>query len=103
MLTKVEQIDDTLFWHLPDIFNYTERQNMSELIKSINKNELVKKVTLDFIDTSYIDSSGLGLLLLLRTSLSKTNVAINLINPNKGTVKEVLKISNFEKLFTIIW
>ncbi len=51
-------------------------------------------------DTSYIDSSALGILLLLREG-AKYNGGRVIIEQPGEQVNNVLKIANFEKLFTI--
>ncbi|NRB39235.1 MAG: STAS domain-containing protein [Pseudomonadales bacterium] len=53
----------------------------------------------DFRDTEYMDSSGLGMLLNMRDFLDDA-VEINLINC-RSQVKKVLMISRFDKKFTI--
>ena len=50
--------------------------------------------------TSYIDSSALGILLLLR-ECAKDNGGKVIIEQPGEQVNQVLKVANFEKLFTI--
>lgn len=54
----------------------------------------------DMAKTSYIDSSALGMLLLLRDYAGGDHARIKLSQCN-GEVRIILTISNFEKLFTI--
>jgi len=51
-------------------------------------------------DTSYIDSSALGILLLLRESAKYNDGRVIIEQPGEQ-VNNVLKMANFEKLFTI--
>ena len=51
-------------------------------------------------ETSYLDSSALGMLLLLRDHAGGDNAKIKIINCNSD-VRKILSISNFEQLFTI--
>ena len=51
-------------------------------------------------ETSYIDSSALGILLLLR-ECAKHNGGKVIIEQPGEQVNQVLKVANFEKLFTI--
>lgn len=60
----------------------------------------VREVNVDLNAVEYVDSSALGMLLLLREKAMAQNVPVTLINP-KSSVRQVLDIANFEKLFTI--
>jgi len=58
------------------------------------------KFTVDMRETTYLDSSALGMLLLLRDHAGGDNANIEIVNCNPD-VKKILTISNFEQLFTI--
>jgi len=60
----------------------------------------VREIVVDFSDVDYLDSSALGMLLLLREKAEATGKSV-LLAGLKGTVKQVLEIANFGKLFTI--
>ena len=60
----------------------------------------VKKVAIDFLRAEYLDSSALGMLLMLRERAKSMNVDVSLVNA-KGSVYQVLEIANFHKLFSI--
>lgn len=60
----------------------------------------VKCVLVDLQQVQYIDSAALGILLLLRDKAKPLNIKIELANL-QGTVKDVLEIANFHKIFTI--
>ncbi|ARN75414.1 STAS domain-containing protein [Oceanicoccus sagamiensis] len=55
---------------------------------------------IDMKATSYLDSSALGMLLLLRDYAGGDNSNISIANCNDD-VKKILSISNFEQLFKI--
>lgn len=55
---------------------------------------------IDMSDTAYLDSSALGMLLLLRDYAGGDAADISIINASSD-VKRILSISNFEQLFTI--
>ena len=59
-----------------------------------------KACVVDFRNTEYMDSSGLGMLLNMRRSLGEGKVSIKLINC-RAQVKKVLLISRFETKFEI--
>ncbi|MGM0767132.1 MAG: STAS domain-containing protein [Pseudomonadota bacterium] len=62
--------------------------------------EGVKDYVVDLTDTTYLDSSALGMLLLLRDYAGGDNASILIENCNSD-VRRILAISNFEQLFAI--
>jgi anti-anti-sigma factor len=58
------------------------------------------KVTVDFTETDYIDSSGLGILIYLRKHFNCQKENIHLINCNVEVAK-TLAIARFHKMFVI--
>lgn len=60
----------------------------------------IDKLIVDLSDVSYIDSSALGMLLLLRERMTAAEKAIELVNC-QPSVRQVFAIANFNKLFTI--
>jgi len=59
------------------------------------------EVYVDLGAVDYLDSSALGMLLMLRDKAKNAGKSVVLTN-SQGTVKQVLDIANFAKLFTII-
>lgn len=69
--------------------------------RNIYRNEKPDAVyTIDMSGTEYIDSSALGMLLLLREHAGNESAKIT-INGCNDDIKKIFAISNFEKLFTI--
>ncbi len=60
----------------------------------------VRSVTVDFSGVDYLDSSALGMLLMLRDKLGGAGKEVALTGV-RGNVKQVLDIANFSKLFNI--
>ncbi len=58
-----------------------------------------KFFVVDLKGADYMDSSAMGMLLQLR-EYSKKDRDVRLINGNDG-IREILRIANFDKLFTI--
>lgn len=58
------------------------------------------RYTLDFCKTEYIDSSALGMLLLMREEVSTRGGTINIVNcrPN---IMNLLVMANFHQLFDV--
>ena len=60
----------------------------------------ITSVLVDFAGVDYLDSSALGMLLMLRDKLGGVSKEVALCGV-KGNVKQVLDIANFGKLFKI--
>jgi anti-anti-sigma factor len=60
----------------------------------------VREVEVELGSVDYLDSSALGMLLLLREKAQAANKTVALRNC-RGTVKQVLDIANFGRLFAI--
>ena len=56
---------------------------------------------IDMSGTSYLDSSALGMLLLLRDHAGGDSANVSISNASED-VRKILTISNFEQLFKII-
>ncbi|KAF1012154.1 MAG: STAS-domain containing protein [Pseudomonas fluorescens] len=54
----------------------------------------------DLKETTYMDSSALGMLLLLRDHAGGDEAEVRVVNSNSD-VRKILAISNFDKLFDI--
>jgi HptB-dependent secretion and biofilm anti anti-sigma factor len=76
---------------LPKKFDYSFRD---EIYKNIGKSNIV----LDFKRTIYMDSTALGLMLMLNSK--RDSIKIKLINVN-NKVWPILKMANFDMLFKI--
>lgn len=60
----------------------------------------IRAVAVDFSGVDYLDSSALGMLLMLRDKMGGANKSVALTGV-RGNVKQVLDIANFGKLFQI--
>lgn len=60
----------------------------------------VTTIEIDFDGVEYLDSSALGMLLLLRDLANERRKSVELANC-RGIVGQVLEIANFRKLFAI--
>lgn len=60
----------------------------------------VKKIEVDLSMTNYLDSSALGMLLILRDKVAGNKDAV-VIKGATTEVKKILQIANFDKLFTL--
>ena len=58
-------------------------------------------MVIDLAGVDYLDSSALGMLLMLRDRANTARKALSLANP-RGMVKQALEIARFDKLFSIV-
>jgi anti-anti-sigma factor len=96
----IQKVNDKLVLKLTGKFDFSQyiefRKNCQNFFKA-EKNDLLE---IDFDAVSYIDSSALGMLLALKETCDLSNKKISLVNV-KGTVADIFKIANFQKLFSI--
>ena len=79
-------------------FDFSSHQDFRRAYENVEGKPEIYNV--DMNATSYLDSSALGMLLLLRDYAGGDNSNIRISNCNDD-VKKILSISNFEKLFDI--
>lgn len=79
-------------------FDFSAHQEFRDAYEGISSD--VTHYVVDLGNTSYLDSSALGMLLLLRDHAGGDNASINIVKCNED-VRKILTISNFEQLFTI--
>jgi anti-anti-sigma factor len=79
-------------------FDFSSHQEFRAAYEKLPKTPTQFRV--DLQGTSYLDSSALGMLLLLRDFAGGDKASIEIVNCSTD-VKKILTISNFEQLFTI--
>ena len=73
------------------------RANYDSLLSATGINE----IEVDLHGVDYIDSSALGMLLLLREKAMEKHIQMKLLSP-KESVRQVLEVANFGRLFSIV-
>ena len=61
----------------------------------------INSIVVDMSEVDYLDSSALGMLLVLRDKVGEKQSAVQ-IKGAKPEVKKILEIANFDKLFTLV-
>lgn len=79
-------------------FDFTVQQDFRSAYEGAA--EGMSTYVVDLRETPYLDSSALGMLLLLREHAGGDTSQVRIINCN-ADVKKILEISNFEQLFSI--
>ena len=79
-------------------FDFAKHQDFRA---AYEKNDPIpESIVVDLKEATYIDSSALGMLLLLRDHAGGDDAEIQVVNSNND-VRKTLAISNFDKLFDI--
>jgi HptB-dependent secretion and biofilm anti anti-sigma factor len=79
-------------------FDFSAHRDFRETFEKVNKG--LKCYTVDMREASYLDSSALGMLLLLRDHAGGDTAEVRIVNCNPD-VRRILRVSNFEQLFEI--
>ena len=97
---NVQVSRDTARLNLSGRFDFTAHREFRRHAEELTKQAGVTQVEVDLGGVSYLDSSALGMLLLLKETAQRTNQSVALINCH-GTVRQVLEVANFDKLFKL--
>lgn len=96
--SHVSAEDNQLTIAIKGRFDFAKHQEFRDAYeKSASKPD---SVVVDLKEATYIDSSALGMLLLLRDHAGGDDAQIQVVNSNSD-VRKTLAISNFDKLFDI--
>lgn len=79
-------------------FDFSAHQDFRRCYEALQARPRSYRV--DLGGTTYLDSSALGMLLLLRDHAGGDAASVTIVNCNPD-VKKILKLSNFEQLFSI--
>ncbi len=96
--SKVSQDGNEVTIYIQGRFDFSSHQEFRAAYEKLPKAPAHFRV--DLQETSYLDSSALGMLLLLRDHAGGDKADIEIVNCSSD-VKKILTISNFEQLFTI--
>jgi len=95
---KLSDTDNELVINVAGRFDFSAHQDFRSAYEDAKVQP--QRYAIDMSDATYLDSSALGMLLLLRDHAGGDDAAIRIVNCNED-VKKILVISNFGRLFTI--
>ncbi|MGB9495440.1 MAG: STAS domain-containing protein [Azonexus sp.] len=100
MQVTVTKAGNVAILKLAGRFDFNSHREFRAAIESLEGDGNLRAVTIDFSGVEYLDSSALGMLLMLRDNMiaAKKEVTFSGVH---GNVKQVLDIANFGKLFHI--
>lgn len=81
-------------------FDFNVQREFKEAYDALIGNSAVGVIDVNLAGVDYLDSSALGMLLMLRERTAAAGKSLKLSKPTPG-VEQILEIANFAKLFTI--
>ena len=81
-------------------FDFNSHRQFRQAYEDALQAPEVREIEIDLGNVDYLDSSALGMLLLLREKCSNVNKTLAL-SSCRGVVLQVLEVANFNKLFLI--
>ena len=82
-------------------FDFNTHREFRNAVEPLVNEAAVSQLVIDFTDVEYLDSSALGMLLMLRDRMNVAKKGLT-ISGVHGNVKQVLDIANFGQLFHIV-
>ncbi len=82
-------------------FDFNSHREFRAAYEPLLEKSEVRTLVVDLGGVDYLDSSALGMLLMVRDKAGSANKTILLANAQSG-VKQVLDIANFSKLFKMV-
>lgn len=86
---------------LPSRFDYSYHRQFGELYTPLVENSNCVEIILDFSQVEYLDSSALGMMVLLQKRASGQAKKVK-IKGARGATDEILKMANMQKIFEFI-
>ena len=96
--TKI--VDHTAMINMTGRFDFNVQRNFKEEYDPQLHNAAVSAIEVNLAGVDYLDSSALGMLLMLRERAATAGKSLKLCKPGVS-VAQILEIANFAKLFTI--
>jgi anti-anti-sigma factor len=81
-------------------FDFSAHREFRQACDDLLAEPAVRDLLVDFQQVDYLDSSALGMLLLLKEKAAANGKSLALVNC-RDTVRQVLEIACFGKIFTI--
>jgi len=101
MQANMQLANDTLEVRLGRRLTFEDHERFRTILKEY-EGSAAKRLVFDMASLEYIDSAGLGMLLIARERADECNGRLALLSP-KGHVAKVLRLSKFDTLMDISW
>lgn len=81
-------------------FDFELHREFREAYTHLIRDQNVREICIELSHVDYLDSSALGMLMLLNERASGSNKSVTLLSPS-GVASHVLEVANFQHLLTI--
>lgn len=81
-------------------FDFQVHREFKDAYTPLVENAAVREIEVEMSKVDYLDSSALGMLMLLNERAKGANKSVSLLNTS-GVVSQVLEVANFSKIFVI--
>ncbi len=82
-------------------FDFQAHRDFKQAYSAPLANDLVREIEIELSRVEYMDSSALGMMMLLRERAQSAGKSVVLVKPNP-LISQILDIANFSKLFKIV-
>jgi anti-anti-sigma factor len=100
MQINTSTVGDKAVFRLEGRFDFNDHRTFKAAYEPVLQQAGVVALEFDLAGIEYVDSSALGMLMLLRERSQAAGKKVILSRPNQ-VVRQILDIANFDKLFTI--
>lgn len=100
MQAQVHTLEGKSVIRLTGRFDFNAHRVFREAYEQNLREKEVRELEVDLGGVEYLDSSALGMLLMLREKAQQSDKSVALVNC-RGAVRQVLDIANFGRLFAL--
>ena len=100
MRASLRREGDTAVIRLKGRFDFAGHREFKRCYEGALKETSVQQIDIDLRSVEYLDSSALGMLLLLREKAESRNMPIALLH-SSGIVQEILDVAIFDTMFAM--
>ena len=86
---------------LPSRFDYSYHRQFGEQYTPLIESVVCKEIIMDFSQVEYLDSSALGMMVLLQKKAAGQSIKVK-IKGARGATDEILKMANMQKIFEFV-
>lgn len=102
MKIETERKGEAVVMKLSGRFTAALRPEFIQAIAAVTAAGEGERIEVQLAEVSYIDSAGLGMLVILRSKAQESGKPLKLVGPS-GDVKDAFDITHFDEIFEIEW
>ncbi len=101
MEVKVLTEEGCAVMYLKGRFDFNAHRDFRAGIETALQQPYARKIRVNLAEVDYLDSSALGMMLILRDKAQAANKAVEISGASKN-VRQILEIANFGALFSLL-